>query len=189
MKTILKSTALLAAAAAFAIFATGCTDEEHDHGQAEHDHADHEHAEHDHADDEGEHDHAHGEDGHTHDRIEDGPNGGRLLTSIEPHLEFFVTEDRKVRISSVTDDKQLQPIGDEEVSVIGGDRSNPTRMSFAKEGDVLVSNIAFPEGNDFPVVVQITSGDEFVTEKFNLNLADCPTCDNLEYACTCDHAH
>ena len=28
-----------------------------------------------------------------------------------------------------------------------------------------------------------------VREKFNLNLADCPTCDFKEYACVCEHAH
>lgn len=136
-------------------------------------------------------DEKHDDHGHDHSKIEDGPNGGRLLTSVEPHLEFFVTEDRKVRISSVTEDDKLQPIADQEVSVIGGNRSNPTRMTFTKEGDVLVSDIAFPEGNDFPVVVMIAPkpGSKKVTEKFNLNLEQCPECPNLEYACTCDHAH
>jgi hypothetical protein len=28
-----------------------------------------------------------------------------------------------------------------------------------------------------------------VTEKFNLNLVQCPECPNKEYACTCDHEH
>lgn len=204
----IKSLTLFFAAIAFALLPVACTEkEDHDHDNAEHehDHADHAEGDHDHAEDdhdhaEGEHDHEDGEhkheDGdhdhdHDHAHIEDGPNGGRLLTSVEPHLEFFVTEDRKVQITSVDEEEKAQPIGEQTVNVIGGSRSNPTRMSFAKEGDVLLSDIAFPEGNDFPVVVQIkTSPDaDTVTEKFNLNLEDCPTCDNKEYACTCDHAH
>lgn len=176
MKKPIKSISLIAAALSFASVQLACTDEKH-----EHDH-DHKHAE----AKEGDHDHD-----HEHSGIEDGPNGGRLLTSVEPHLEFFVTEDRKVQISSVNDDEELQPIADQEVSVIGGDRSNPTRMKFTKQGDVLVSDIAFPAGNDFPVVVMITPATDSkkVTEKFNLNLEQCPECPNKEYACTCDHAH
>ncbi|MDF1825833.1 MAG: hypothetical protein P1U68_14395 [Verrucomicrobiales bacterium] len=175
MKKLISPLSLLLAASAFTLTSIGCAEEDHDH--AEHKHAEHEEGDHD------EH--------HDHDGIEAGPNGGRLLTSVEPHLEFFVTEDRKVRISAVNDDEKLQPIAGQKVSLIGGDRSNPTRMKFTKEGDTLISDIAFPEGNDFPVVIMITPTPESdkVTEKFNLNLADCPSCENKEYACTCDHAH
>jgi hypothetical protein len=62
-------------------------------------------------------------------------------------------------------------------------------MTFKKDGNSLVSDKAFPAGNDFPVVVSIKASPEGkkVRSKFNLNLADCPSCDYLEYACTCDH--
>ncbi|MDA9924868.1 hypothetical protein N9E25_16215 [Verrucomicrobiales bacterium] len=184
MKKPLQSITLILAAIAFALIPVSCTDDEHDH---DHDH-DHAHADgHDHAHAEGEeHDH-----GHEHGGIEDGPNGGRLLTTVEPHLEFFVTDDRKVQITSIDEEEKAQPIGEQVVKVIGGSRSNPIRLSFAKQGDVLMSDIAFPEGNDFPVVVQIknTADGETVTEKFNLNLVQCPECPNKEYACTCDHEH
>lgn len=194
MKPILRTFSLLCAAASFALIPVSCTEEDSEvHDHAEHEHAEHEHAEHDHAEDDHEEtdDHDHGDHDHDHAGIEDGPNGGRLLTTVEPHLEFLVTEDRKVQISSITEDGEVQPIAKQSVKVIGGERSNPTRMKFEKQGDVLVSDIAFPQGNDFPVVVQIqpTADGDTVTEKFNLNLEDCPTCDNLEYACTCDHAH
>tara|TARA_R110000850_G_scaffold30231_21_gene83418 strand:- start:4203 stop:4487 length:285 start_codon:yes stop_codon:yes gene_type:complete len=94
-----------------------------------------------------------------------------------------------VKISSISEENAVQPIGTQVVTVMGGDRSSPTRMKFAKAGDSLISDVAFPEGNDFPVVIQIkaTADAEAVTEKFNLNLEECPTCSNKEYACTCEH--
>ena len=128
---------------------------------------------------------------HDHDKVEAGPNGGRVLNVVEPHLEFFVTKDRKVQITARGEDGKAVPIDKQVVKVIGGDRSNPTRMKFEKKGDVLVSTIAFPAGNDFPVVVQIKKNKvgKTVMEKFNLNLTQCPTCDFAEYACACDHGH
>ncbi len=134
------------------------------------------------------HDHAeHSEEAHQEAMA--GPNGGKVIQVVEPHLEFFVTKDRKVQITALDKDGKAVPIAEQSVKVTGGDRSNPTRMTFAKEGEVLVSDIAFPEGNDFPVVVQIkvTPDAKTVIEKFNLNLNDCPTCKHQEYACTCDH--
>jgi hypothetical protein len=167
----LNSFAALATAFTFALGAPALQADEKDHKHEEHEGHDHDHD-------------------HDHDKVEAGPNGGRVLHAVEPHLEFFVTEDRKVQITALGEDGKAIPISEQSVRVTGGDRSNPTRMSFEKDGDVLVSDIAFPEGNDFPVVVQIkTSPDaESAMAKFNLNLADCPTCDYLEYACTCDHS-
>lgn len=202
MKKALPRLATLFAAMAFAL-TPACTedsgDHDHDHdddghhendghkhGEEGHDDADHkdDHAEHkDHDDD---HDH-----GHDHDSIEAGPNGGRILHDLEPHVEFLVTDDRKVQISAVNDDGKVIPVTTQTASLMGGSRSNPTKMKFTKEGDVLVSDIAFPAGNDFPVVVQLKGApdDKAATVKFNLNLEQCPTCENKEYACTCDHAH
>lgn len=159
----LKSFAALATAFTFGLGAPALQAEEKDHKHEGHDHA--------------------------HDKAQAGPNGGKVLHEVEPHLEFFVTEDRKVQITALGEDGKAMPIGEQTVRVTGGSRSNPTRMTFEKEGDVLLSDVAFPEGNDFPVVVQIkpTPDAETVIEKFNLNLVDCPTCDYQEYACTCEH--
>ncbi len=165
-------------------------DHDHDHDHDHEDHAEHgDHEEHaGHAEKDGHEEHA-GHEGHA-DRKDGGPNGGRILGFAEPHLEFLVTEDRKVRIFALNDAHEAVPTGDLDVRVIGGDRTNPTDLSFAKDGDTLISDGAFPEGNDFPVVVRVTpAGGETVTEKFNLNLNDCPSCDYPEYACICDHDH
>jgi hypothetical protein len=168
------------AASAFAITATPfvlADEKEKDHDHKEHaDHKDHDHDDH---------------EGHDHGEKMAGPNGGRILTEIEPHLEFFVTKDRKVKISAVDDHGKAIPLAKQSVDVIAGDRKNPIRMKFKKDGNSLVSDKAFPEGNDFPVIVSIKVSEDAkkVREKFNLNLRDCPTCDYLEYACTCDHGH
>jgi hypothetical protein len=120
---------------------------------------------------------------------EAGPNGGRLLTSIEPHAEFFVTADRKVQITFVDDNGQPVAPGDQIVIVTTGERSAPTKLTFTKTGKALISDAALPAGNGLPTVVQIKSSPDAktVTEKFNLDLSICPECKHGEYACVCDH--
>ena len=168
-------TSILPAAALFLAVPANAQDDHKDHDHKEHkgeDHKDHD-------------DH----EGHDHGKKIAGPNGGRILTGIEPHLEFFVTKDRKVKITAVDDHGKAVALGEQSVRIIAGDRSKPTRMSFAKDGESLISDKAFPEGNDFPVVVQIKAKPDAKTviEKFNLDLSDCPTCKYKEYACVCDH--
>ena len=128
---------------------------------------------------------------HSHEKKEPGPNGGRILTSIEPHAEFLVTADRKVQITFVDDAfKPIAPAA-QVVTVTTGERSAPVKMSFTKTGDTLVSEQTVPEGNNFPVVVQIktTPDAKASVEKFTLNLSNCPDCKYAEYACTCSHTH
>ena len=175
-------------------------DHDHDHGDHEHQHEhgdlshshDHEHGDHDH-----DHDHGHSADyvddeeehGHSHDRATAGPNGGRVLFGVEPHVEFFVTDDRKVKLTFVDDDLKPVALAEQTATVITGDRSAPIKLSFVREGDSLVSEGGLPEGTQFPVVVQLkmTPDAAPVIEKFNLDLSDCPSCDYQEYACTCAH--
>ncbi len=138
------------------------------------------------ADDKKKHDHD-----HDHEHIVAGPTGGRLFTSVEPHAEFFVNKENKIEIRFFDDDNEPVAPGAQAVSVIMGERSKPTKLAFAKEGDKLISDKAIPAGNLLPTVVQIktTADAKTVTERFNLNLSDCPTCDYKEYACICDHEH
>ena len=141
--------------------------------EGHHDHGDHkEHAEH--------------KDG---EKAKAGPNGGKIIHSVEPHLEFFVTEDKKIQFTAIDDHGKAIPIADQSISITGGSRANPTRLSFAKQGDVLISDKAFPEGKRLPLVIQIkaTPESKTVIERFNLDLSECPTCDYLEYACICGH--
>ncbi len=129
------------------------------------------------------------EDGHSHTKA--GPNGGRLITTIEPHAEFFVTPDRKVQIVFVGEDGLPVSPADQVVAVTTGERSAPVKMTFTKSDTALVSEQAVPEGNNFPVVIQIkpTPDAKAIVEKFTLNLTVCPECKLAEYACTCAHSH
>ncbi len=127
-------------------------------------------------------------DKHDHE-TKAGPTGGRLITEVEPHVEFFVNKDKKVEIRYINDDNKVVAPGEQVISVTLGDRTSPTKLAFTKDGDKLVSDKAIPAGNDLPTVVQIRAkeGAKAVNEKFNLNLEQCPTCKNKEYACTCAH--
>lgn len=127
-------------------------------------------------------------DQHDHE-VKAGPTGGRLITEVEPHVEFFVNKDGKVEVRFVDDDNKIVAPGEQVIAVTLGDRSAPTKLAFARDGDKLVSDKAIPAGNDHPTVVQIRAkaGEKAVTEKFNLNLEQCPTCKYKEYACTCAH--
>lgn len=128
--------------------------------------------------------------GHDHAKKVAGPNGGRIITSVEPHIEFFVTKDRKVQITVLGHDNKAVPAGEQTVRIVCGERSAPTRLVFTKKGDVLISDKPLPAGKNIPTVLQIKTkaSAESVRERFNLNLNDCPGCDYLEYSCTCtDH--
>ena len=143
---------------------------------AEEDHKDHDHKE-------GEHkEHAEG-------KKTAGPNGGRVVTATEPHFEFLVMPDRKVKITFLGEDGKATALKAQSVTAIGGERAKPTKLAFAKDGESLVSDVALPEGKEIPIVlmVKMTADAKTVTEKFNINLADCPTCKFKEYACTCAH--
>ena len=82
------------------------------------------------------------------------------------------------------------PVGSQIVSLIGGDRSDPFRLAFAKDGSSLISDKPLPAGNDLPAVLQIKddADSKATIEKFHLNLSDCPNCKYKEYACICEHS-
>ena len=172
MKNYIKFLATFAAI----LFATGCSD--HEHGE----HGNHEHGEHGHGN------HEHGEHGHA--KKKPGPNGGRILTDVTPNLEFLVREDRKVQIAALADAKAI-PVTTQSLTLIGGDRANPTSLEFIKDGDVLVSSTTLPAGENFPVILQIKTSptSDSIPQKFQLNLKNCPDCKYKEYACICDHGH
>lgn len=117
------------------------------------------------------------------------PNGGRIIASVEPHIEFLLMKDRKVQLTFLNDKGKVVPPGDQVVTVTTGERSSPTKLSFKKSGNTLISDGTVPSGSNFATVVQIqsTANAKPATARFNLNLSECSGCDLLEYACTCGH--
>lgn len=126
---------------------------------------------------------------HAHEKNEAGPNRGRLITSVTPHAEFFVTAERKVQITFVGEDGKTVAPAAQIVTATAGDRAAPTKLTFTQTGNVLLSDIPLPAGNDFPTVVHIktTSDAKPVYARFNLNTSTCGECKNAEYACVCGH--
>jgi hypothetical protein len=116
------------------------------------------------------------------------PNGGRLIDTVKPNAEFLINKDRKIEIRFLEDGKVIEP-ATQVVTVTMGDRAKPTKLTFEKDGDKFISDKEIPKGKDHPVVLQIkpTPDAKVVTTKFTLNLAQCPTCQNAEYACVCSH--
>lgn len=135
------------------------------------------------------HDHDHGKHSQAGEAPAAGPNGGKLFKSTEPHFELFMQDDRKVRVTFVDDDGKPADHAGASVSGIGGERSKPTRLSFEAVDGTYVSTEPLPEGNIVPLIVRVKpdASSKTVTERININLAKCGSCDYLEYACICGH--
>lgn len=127
-------------------------------------------------------------DGHDHAKKVAGPNGGLVITAVELHCELLVTPDRKLKITFLGEDGKAVALKTQSLTGAGGDRTKPTKFTFVKAGESLVSEQPLPAGNDIPLVLQIktTPDAKPVTKRVALNLADCPGCKLAEYACTCD---
>lgn len=152
-------------------------DDKHDHSE----HAD-EKGEHD--DHEHEHDHEHDENCN-HETIKAGPNGGRMIE--DANAEFFITSDRKIQITFYDAQGKAIPAAGKSAIVVTGERPNQTEMTLIEANNLLVSEQAIAAGNNFPTIVEITSGEKTFEARFTLNLSDCPGCANKEYACECQH--
>ena len=145
------------------------------------------HSGHVHTGEEGEHTHEHETDGS--EMLTPGPNGGRLISSVSPNFEFLVRDDRSVQLTFV--DEQAKPVDvtNALVSLTGGDRQNPTELTFSVEGNSLVSSGVLPAGDIVGVILTIQSSPEAkpVIERFNVDFAVCHECQLVEYACICNH--
>lgn len=118
-----------------------------------------------------------------------GPNGGRILQSVTPHVEFYVNAERKVQFTFLDASNRAIAPAAQSVTVTTGSRSAPLVLKFSRQGDILVADAPLPEGRNFPAVIELKASPEAeaVIEKFNLNLATCGECKHHEYACICGH--
>ncbi len=122
---------------------------------------------------------------HSHDLK--APNGGRLVTAIDPHAEIFVAEDGIIKVTFLNDHGDVVSPDTQLVNLVGGSRTDPIVLNFKKEGDSLVSESKIPLDKNIPVVVQIqqSPNTEIHRERFQLNMSSCGSCEYKEYACSC----
>ena len=126
---------------------------------------------------------------HADEERKAGPNGGRVIESVEPHVEFLVMPDRKLKLTFLDKDGKAIAVQEQTATGIGGERSKPTRFKFEKADGALVSDTVLPDGNKVPLILQlkVTPDAKTVMEKFTVDMSQCGSCEHLEYACTCGH--
>jgi hypothetical protein len=150
-------------------------------GSHAHDHSGHDHSAHDHS-------------GQSNKAVskknQAGPNGGKIFTSKNYSFEFFVTASRHIQVSFLNSTQQVIPAEGQSMTVICGDRMNPTTLKFKIQTDgTLLSEQPLPDGNNIPVLLNIATkaGSAMSRERLNVNLSNCGSCSFKEYACTCGH--
>lgn len=118
-----------------------------------------------------------------------GPNGGRLITSTSPAVEFYLLENNRAQLTFVDENnKPVAPSG-QSASAVAGDRMSPTQVKFESNGSALVSVDPLPKIEGQPLVLTLLASADATpsVEKFNLKTYTCSGCDLSEYACTCGH--
>jgi hypothetical protein len=118
-----------------------------------------------------------------------GPKGGKILTAEAPHVEFFVEKDRTVTVTFYDANlKPVAPVG-QVVTGVAEAKTGKVGLEFAAKGSALVSNVALPSGNDYPVVLQVreTASARPKVYRVVFDSTTCGECKHAEYACICEH--
>jgi hypothetical protein len=118
-----------------------------------------------------------------------GPKGGKILTAEAPHVEFFVEKDRTVTVTFYdTNLKPVAPAG-QVITGVAEAKTGKVGLEFAAKGGALVSNVALPAGNDYPVVLQVRDTPSARPKIYRVafDSTTCGECKRAEYACICEH--
>jgi hypothetical protein len=124
-------------------------------------------------------DHDHGkEEKHVHEEnVSKGPNGGHVIESKAGFsIEITVDKDRKARVVFLDKDNKATALGEQAITGIAGERSAPTKLTFAKgkdaDANVLISDQAVPAGAHVPMILTIKTAPDAkpATERFELHL-------------------
>lgn len=165
-KSLLSSLTLLLAAFAFA----ACSQKSDDHAHGDHDHSDPEQEQ-------------------TEAVKIPGPNGGRLIATVQPQVEFFLRDDNKAQLTFVDDSAKPIALSGQTATLVTGDRMNPTTLTFEPVENTLVTTDPLPEIEGQPVIltIQVSPESTPVVEHLNLKTYTCSGCGLSEYACICGH--
>jgi hypothetical protein len=118
------------------------------------------------------------EEPHKHEEnVTKGPNGGHVIES-KAGFAFEVTVDkaRKARIVFLNKDLKAEPLAAQSITGIAGERSAPTKLTFAKgaesDANVLISDKALPPGEHIPMLLMVkpTADAKATAERFELHL-------------------
>jgi hypothetical protein len=118
----------------------------------------------------------HDHEKHIHEEnVTQGPNGGHVINSKAGFsFEVTVDQDRKARIVFLDQSNKPIAAGEATITGIAGERSAPTKLTFAKGSDmnVLVSDVALPAGDHVPMILMIkpTPTAKASVERFELHL-------------------
>lgn len=125
---------------------------------------------------------------HDH-KTQTGPNGGKVLKLSDGHVEFFVQEDKKIRITFIDDHSKIIPSSEQIIKAHAETKSGKVTFDFQKAGDSFISQGALPEGQPYQIVLQIRSDPSSKPQNMRINYdaTICKECQQVEYACTCDH--
>lgn len=107
---------------------------------------------------------------HHHHASMVGPNGGKVIHEVHPHIEVFVTKDRKLQITFLSEAGKAISPGKHTVKAICGKRTSPTRMRFARKGQSFLSGQSLPNGKKIPTVIHIERGAGKKPSIIRLNL-------------------
>jgi hypothetical protein len=121
--------------------------------------------------DDHDHDHEHEEN------VNKGPNGGHVIESKSGFsLEVTVDKERKARVVFLDKENKAIALGEQSITGIAGERSAPTKLTFAKgkdkDADVLISDKALPAGAHVPMILTVKTAPDAkpVIERFELHL-------------------
>lgn len=117
-----------------------------------------------------------------------GPKGGRLLEKTEPKAEFFVEKDHSVTITFYDASMKTVPPTEQSATVIAESKEGKQKIEFENKGDALVSKRKLPEGDGYPLVVQLKQRADAKPQNFRFKFEahTCGGCKLAEYACICD---
>lgn len=123
------------------------------------------------------HDHEKEEQHEHEENVTKGPNGGHVIESKAGFsFEVTVDKDRKARVLFLNKENKPVALGAQSITGIAGERSAPTKLTFAKgadkDADVLISDVALPAGAHVPLILSVKTAPDAktVVERFELHL-------------------
>lgn len=118
-----------------------------------------------------------------------GPKGGKLLDNAAPRAEFLIGADNRVTVSFYDAQLKPVPVSGQVVAVTAEPKSGKVTLTMEAKDGAFVSKEALPDGEGYPLVVQVKATADATPQNFRLtyDLHTCGGCKLKEYACTCDH--